>query len=137
MVVHHIYEYIDDVPAWIENSEYFQSMRKIHHIPYSIEHCHFMKLVNIGINENEAIFLTMEQFPLLKEDGPTQPHHDIDHASALKEFTQFITGSKQRSTDESKKQTPSKVQEGHSKISTDLDRSWRRLSALRRGQILF
>ena len=39
---------------------------------------------------------------------PTQPHHDIDHVSALKEFTQFITNSTQRSS-----------HEGHVKISTD------------------
>ena len=69
-----------------------QNFRKIYHIPYSIEHCYYMKLINIGIDNKEAVSLTMEQFPSLKEHGPTQPHHDnIDHASALKEFTQFIT----------------------------------------------
>ena len=41
-----------------------------------------MKLINIGIDDGEAVSLTMEQFPSLKEDGPAQPHHDIDHASA-------------------------------------------------------
>ena len=129
------YEYIDGDPGWIEGSEYFQNRRKIHHIPYSIEHCYYMKLVNIGVDYREAVSLTMEQFPSLKEDGPSQPHHDIDHASALKEFTQYITHSAQRSTDDSKKQTSSEVQEGHSKISTD--HPWKRLSALRRAQILF
>ena len=48
-----------------------------------------MKL-NIGIDSEEAVSLTMEQFPLLKECGPT-PHYDIDHASVLKEFTLFTT----------------------------------------------
>ena len=110
-------------------------MRKIHHFPYSIEHCYYMKLINIGIEVEKAVSLTMEQFPSLKEDGPTQPHHDIDHASALKEFTQFITHSTQRSTDESKKQTPSEVQEGHSKIS--IDHPWKQLPALARAHILF
>ena len=132
---HTPYEYIDGDPDAIKGSEGLQNRRKIHHIPYSIEHCYFMKLVNIGIDEEEAVSLTMEQFPSLKEDGPTQPHHDIDHASALKEFTQFITHSTQRSTDEAKKQTPSEVQEGHSKISKD--HPWKRLSALRRAQIYF
>ena len=132
---HTPYEYIDGSPDGIEASELLQNRRKIHHIPYSIEHCYYMKLVNIGIDEEEAVSLTMEQFPSLKEDGPSQPHHDIDHASALKEFTQYITRSTQRSTDESKKQTPSEVQEGHSKISTD--RPWKQLSALRKAQILF
>ena len=41
-----------------------------------------MKLINIGINHQEGVPLTMEQFPSLKEDGPTQPH-DIDHASVI------------------------------------------------------
>ena len=78
-----------------------------------------MKLVNLGIDELKAVSFTMEQFPSLKEDGPTQPHHDIDHTSALKEFTQFITNTTQRSSDDSMEQPPSEVQEGHVKISTD------------------
>ena len=132
---HTPYEYIDGDPDWIEGSELFENRRKIHHIPYSIEHCYYMKIVNIGFDEEKAVSLTMEQFPSLKEDGSTQPHHDIAYASALKEFSQFITHSTQRSTDDSKKQTPSEVQEGHSKISTD--HPWKRLSALRRAQNLF
>ena len=116
---HTPHEYIDGDPDWIEASEYCQNIRKIHHIPYSIGHCYFMKLINIGIDEEEAVSLTMEQFPSLKQGRPTQPYHDIDHASALKEFTQFIIHSTQRSINDSKKQTPSEVQEGHSKISTD------------------
>ena len=127
------YQYIDGDPDCIETSEYFQSRRKIHHIPYSIEHCYYMKLINIGIDMKETVSLTMEQFPSLKEDGPSQPHHDIDHASALKEFTQYITRSTLRSTDDSKKQTPSEVQEGHSKIT---DHPLKRISALKREQIL-
>ena len=112
------YEYIDGDLECIKYSEYLQNTRIIHHIPFSIEHCYYMKLVNLGIDYKEAVSLTMEQFPLLKEDGPTQPHHDIDHASALKEFTRFITNSTQRSSDDSKEQ-PSEVQEGHVKISRD------------------
>ena len=85
------YEYINGDPDCVKASEYFQNTRKIHHIPYSIEHCYFMKLVNIGIDEEEAVSLTIEQFPSLQEDGPTRSHHDIDHDSALKEFAQYIT----------------------------------------------
>ena len=130
------YEYIDGVPDYIKVSEYYQNRRKIYHIPFSIEHCYYMKLVNLGIDDVEAISLTMEQFPSLQEDGPTQPHHDIDHASALKEFTQYITNSTHRSSDDSREQPPSEVQEGHIKISADYP--WRRrLSALKRAQILF
>ena len=136
---HTPYEYIDGDPGIIRCSEYYQNRRKIHHIPYSIEHCYYMKLKNIGIDEEEAVSLTMEQFPSLKEDGPTQPHHDIDHASALKEFTQFITNSIQRSTNDSRKQPPSErseVQREQAKISTDYP--WRkRLSLLQRTHILF
>ena len=133
---HTPYEYIDGDPDCIKDSEYFQNKRKIHHIPYSIEHCYYMKLINIGIEDEEAVFLTMEQFPSLKEDGPTQPHHDIDHASALKEFTQYITNSTQRSTDDSMKQPPSEVQGDHIKMSTDYP--WRKpLSLLKRKHILF
>ena len=133
---HTPYEYIDGDPNCIKDSEYLQNKRKIHHIAFSIEHCYYMKLINIGIDDEEAVSLTMEQFPSLKEDGPTQHHHDIDHASALKEFTQFITNSTQRSTDDSRERPPSEVQEGHVKISADYP--WRRrLSVLKRAQFLF
>ena len=52
-----------------------------------------MKLVNLGIDDDEAVSLTMKQFPLLKEDSPTKSQHDFEYArtSALKEFTQYIT----------------------------------------------
>ena len=132
------YEYIDGDPHCVKNSEYFQNRRKIHHIPYSIEHCYYMKLVNIEIHEEEAISLTMEQFPSLKEDGSTQPHHDIDHASALQEFTQYIIYSTRRSTDDSRKQPSeqSEVQGEQVKISTDYP--WRKpLSLLQRAHVLF
>ena len=133
------YEYIDGDPDCIETSEYLQNFRIIHHIPYSIEHCYYMKLFNIGIDRKEAASLTIEQFPSLKEDGPTQPHHDIDHASALKEFTQYITYNTHRSTDDSRKQPPSEqseVQGEQAKISTD--HPWRKpLSPLQRAHVLF
>ena len=133
---HTPYEYIDGGPECIKDSEYLQNRRKIYHIAFSIEHCYYIQLRNIGIDVKEAVSLTMEQFPSLKEDGPTQPHHDIDHALALKEFTQLITGGTQRSTDDSREQPPSEVQEGHVKISADYP--WRRrLSELKRAQFLF
>ena len=104
---HTPYEYIDGNPDFIKSSETVQNRQKIHHIPYSIEHCYYMKLINIGIDNNEAVSLTMQQFPSLNEDIPTQLHHDIDHTSALKEFTQFITNSTHRSSDDSRKQPQS------------------------------
>ena len=136
---HMPYEYIDGHHIYVKESEDLQNRRKIHHIPYSIEHCYYMKLRIIGIDDEEAISLIMEQFPSLKEDIFTQPHHDIDHASALKEFTQFITYSTQRSADDSRKQPQSeqsKVQGEQGKISTDYP--WRkRLSLLQRTHVLF
>ena len=41
-----------------------------------------MKLVDLGIDDEEAVSFVMEQLPSLKE-GPAQPHRDTD----LKEFT--------------------------------------------------
>ena len=115
------YKYIDGHPDFIKDSEYLQNRRKIHHIPYNIEHCYFMKLINIGIDDEEAVFLTMEQFPLLKEDGPTQPHHDIDHASAFKEFTQFITVISNNTT---RFPQPPEIQEDDTKLATDYHQQW-------------
>ena len=136
---HTPYEYIDGDPDNIKQLEYLQNRRKIHYIPYSIEHCYYMKFVNIGVDDKEAISLTMEQFPSLKEDGSTQSHHDIDHALALKEFTQYITNNTQESTDDSKKQPPfkrSEIQREQAKLSTDYP--WRkRLSRLQKTHILF
>ena len=130
------YVYIDGDPVAISYSEYLQNRRKIHNNPCSIEHCYYMNLYNIGIDEEEAVSLTMEQFPLLNEDGPTQPHHDTDHASALKEFTQFITYSTHRSIDDSRKQPPSEqseVQGEQAKMLTDYP--WRK--SLNLEHILF
>ena len=62
---------------------------------------------NIGIEYKEAVPLTMQQFPSLTEDGPTQPHHDdVDHASFTKELTEYIT--KRSSTDGSLKSEQTK-----------------------------
>ena len=111
------YEYIDGDPDCLEASERFQNRRKIHYVPYSIEHCYYMKLVNIGINKKEAVSLTVEQFPSLKEDEFTQCDHDIDHASSLKEFAQFITHSTQEFTKVSKNQRS--TEKSHFKTSRD------------------
>ena len=83
-----------------------------------------MKLVNIGIDNKEAVALTMEQFPSLQENGPTQPHNDIDHASALKEFTQYImaiTNNTERST---RIPEPPAIRENDMKHVTDYPQQW-------------
>ena len=130
------YEYIDGNTDAIKNSGYFQNRRKLHHIPFSIEYCYYMKLRNIGVDDKEAVSLTVEQFPSLKGDGPTQPHYDIDHALVLKEFTQYITDSTKRSTDDSRKEPPSEqseVQGEQDKTSTEYP--WRK--SLSSKHILF
>ena len=103
------YEYMDGDSGYIKLSENFQNRRKIYHIPFSIEHCYYMKLQNNGIGEEAAVSLTMEKFPSLKEDGPTQPQGDFEpaRASALEEFTQYIT---KTSMDEPWKQSLSQAQ---------------------------
>ena len=120
------YEYIDGDPDAIKYSEYLQNRRTIHHFPYSIEFCYFMQLINTGINDEEAVSLTIEQFPSLKDCST--PPHDIDHASGLKEFTQFITNDTQRSTTDPRKQPPPEVQDQQVKILSY--EPWRKLSSV-------
>ena len=85
------YEYIDDVLELVLFSQHILNKRRIHHVPYSTEHLYYMKLVRNQISDKEAVSLTMEKFPSLKEDGPTQPHHDIDRTAGVKEFIQYVT----------------------------------------------
>ena len=88
---HTPYAYIDGDQKVISLSQTMQDCRKIHQVPGSAEYVFYIKLCNTGIEIQEAVTLTMEQFPSLTEDGPTQPHHDIDHTSFTKELTQYIT----------------------------------------------
>ena len=85
------YDLIDGIPEHITLSQSLQNSRIIHQVPGSDEYMYYIKLCNIGIEAKEAVTLTMEQFPSLTEDGPTQPHHDVDHTSFTKELTQYIT----------------------------------------------
>jgi len=85
------YQYIDGIPQAILLSQTMQNRRIIHQVPGSAEFMFYIKLLNTGIKYEEAITLTMQQFPSMTEDGPTQPHHDVDHSSFTKELTQYIT----------------------------------------------
>ena len=85
------YDLIDGIPKLITLSQALQNARIIHQVPGSAEYMYYVKLRNKGIEVNEAVTLTMEQFPSLTEDGPTQSHHDVDHTSFTKELTQYIT----------------------------------------------
>ena len=88
---HTPYECSDGNLEFVSYSQHVQNKRRIHHTPFSIEHRYYMKLINDGISNIKAVSLTMEKFPSLKEDDPTQPHHDVDQASGIKEFTQCVT----------------------------------------------
>ena len=92
------YQYIDGIPQAILLSQSMQNHRIIHQVPGSAEFMFFINLCNMGIEYKEAVALTMQQFPSLTEDGPTQPHRDIDYSSFVKELTQYIT--KRSSTDQ-------------------------------------
>jgi len=85
------YYFIDGIPAFTVLSKTLQNSRIIHQVPGSDEHRYYIKLCNIGIEYQNAVTLTMDQFPSLTEDGPTQRHHDIDQASFTQELTQYIT----------------------------------------------
>ena len=63
------YDYIEGHPDAIEFSKIMQNKRKIHQNPYSNEHCYYMKLINLGIDEEEAITVTMEKFLILEDDA--------------------------------------------------------------------
>ena len=88
---HTPHEYYDGIPWAIDYSKTVQSSRIIHNVPGSPEYLNYIKLCNIGIGPEEAVTLTMQQFPSLTEDGPTQPHHDVDHTSFSKESPEYIT----------------------------------------------
>ena len=88
---HTPYDYIDGIPELITLSQELQNSRIIHQVFGSAEHMYFIKLCNMGIKFDEAVTLTMEEFPSLTEHGPTQPHHDVDRTSFTKELTQYIT----------------------------------------------
>jgi len=92
------YDYINGNTKAIAHSKLMRNHRIIHQIPGSAEQRYFIQICNMGTEIEEAVTLTMQQFPSLTEDRPTQPHHNVDYASFTKELTQFIT--KRSSTDQ-------------------------------------
>ena len=61
------YDYTEGHPGAIEFSKLMQNKRRIHQNPYSNEHCYYMKLINLEIDDEEAISLTMEKFSILDD----------------------------------------------------------------------
>ena len=123
------YQYIEGAPESVSFSQYLRNKRIIHHNPFSTEQCYYRKCIHEGISDKEAVFLTMEQFPSLKEDGPTQPQQNIGQedgptqpqqnigrAVAVKEFTEYIT--KGLSYDKPWRQPLSEEQRHHVIFST-------------------
>ena len=92
------YHYIDGDSESIALSQLMRNVRIIHQVPGSAESMYYIRLCNSGTEIEEAVTLTMQQFPSLTEHGPTQPHHDVDHASFTKELAQYI--SKRSSVDQ-------------------------------------
>jgi len=105
------HEYKDGDPEFIEIAEYIKNKRKIHQHRYSPERLYYFKLLNLGIDVKEVVTLTMEEFPSLKEDGQTQPQHNIDHTAIIQELTQYIT---KRLSDGDKWRQPIVEQRRHS-----------------------
>ena len=85
------YEYKDGDPEVIEIAEYIKNKRNIHRQCYSAERLYYFKLLNLGIDVKEVVTLTMEEFPSLKDDGHTQPQHNVDRTAIIEELTQYIT----------------------------------------------
>jgi len=85
------HEYRDGDPAVIEIADYIKNKRRIHQHCYSAERLYYFKLLNLGIDVKRVVSLTMEEFPSLKEDGHTQPQHNVDRTAIIEELTQYIT----------------------------------------------
>ena len=56
------YEYVDGNPDIARLSKLMQNKRKIYQLSGSAARHYYMRLVNLGIDEEEAVFLTLEQF---------------------------------------------------------------------------
>lgn len=84
------FDYIDGDPKLIAYAQHVQSTRKIHNNPFSIEYNHYIKLLDRGINPEEATFLTVKEFNWLQKEGPTAPRPHVDQAIILKDLAHFL-----------------------------------------------
>ena len=83
-------DYVDGNPKIIKISQHMQNKRKIHEHPFSVIRMFYLKKVNSGVVDEEAVTHTMEKFPALKEEGSPQVHYDVDRASVLSEVSKYI-----------------------------------------------
>ena len=77
------YDYIDGISQVIYLSKTLQIQRAIHQVPGCPEYMYYLEFRYMGIEAEEAVRLTSENFPSLTQDEPTQPH---DHTSFTKEL---------------------------------------------------
>ena len=85
------YEYIDSDPDLVAISQYVQKKRKIHQFPFSVERLYYFQLLNLGIDIQRVVDVTMEKFPSLRDNQPTQFSSDSDQNTIVREITQYIT----------------------------------------------
>ena len=85
------YKYVDSDPEIVAVSQYLQNKQKIHQFPFSNERLYYYKLLNLGIDIRNVVDLTMEKFPSLKDNEPTELCDDTDQATIIREITQYIT----------------------------------------------
>ena len=88
---HTAFDYVDGNPKIIAISQYMQNKRKIHERPFSAVRQFYLKMVNSGVEDEEAVARTMEKFPTLKEEGSTKVYYDVDRASVLSEVSKYIS----------------------------------------------
>ena len=72
-------------------SQYLQNKRRIHQVPFSIERLYYFKLLNLGIDIRSVVDLTMEKFPSLKDNEPTELSDDTDRTTIIREITHYVT----------------------------------------------
>ena len=88
---HGPYDYIDSDPDVVTVSQYMQKKRKIHQLPFSVERLYYFQQLNLGIDIQRVVDLTMEKFPSLRDSQPTQLHNDNDQTTIVREITQYVT----------------------------------------------
>ena len=85
------YEYIDSDPDIVAISQYVQKKRKIHQFPFSVERLYYFQLLNLGIDIQKVVDVTMEKFPSLSDNQPTQLYSNSEQTTIVREITQYVT----------------------------------------------
>ena len=84
-------DYVNGDPELIAYSQLVQNTRKIHSNPCSIEYNYYIKLLDHGIDPEQATSLTMKEFKWLQEERSTPPQPCyVDQAIILKDLAHFL-----------------------------------------------